>query len=234
MKFIICDDNKEFAKLLKNKITELSPDCSVRIFNTLEELNFKLPDIAEDISAVFLDIQQADGNGIEAGVKIAEKYPHIKLIYVTGFGAEFAQSIFVGPSKATPVAFLTKPLQIEYLRNALKKVSDNSNRTESYIAVKTDSGSELIACSDILSVSGEGRKVIIETSAKNYHIYSTLKATVSRLPDYFVRCHRSYVINTRRIERIDGWNSVIMKNGSSYPIGRTYKASLRRIITENY
>lgn len=234
MKYIICDDNLEFAELLGKKISQYSEGVSVKIYGSISELMFKLEDEGESCSALFMDIQNKDGNGIEAAIKISEKFPNIKIIYVTGYGSEFSQSIFLGPVAATPVAFLTKPIQEEFLRNALDKIAENKDADGNKLIVKTESGTEFLAFSDIIAISSEGRKLTITTKQKNFSIYGTLKEFVPQLPCCFAQCHRCHIINIHHIEKLQGWSTILMKNGAIYPVGRSHKENVKRIITENY
>lgn len=234
MKYIICDDNLDFAELLSRKITEYTADASVKIYGSISELEFKLEDEGESCSALFMDIQNKDGNGIDAAIKISEKFPNIKIIYVTGYGNEFSQSIFLGPVAATPVAFLTKPIQDEFLHNALDKIAENKDNEPEKLIVKTENGTEFLPFSDIIAISSEGRKLTITTRQKSCSIYGKLKDILPQLPCCFARCHRCHIINIRHIETLQGWNTVLMKNGAIYPVSRSHKENVKQIITENY
>ncbi len=232
MKYIICDDNLDFSEYLKSKIKRYSPDTKILICSTIAELKFKLEDNAKETDAIFMDIQNKDGNGIEAAVDISNKYPHIKIVYVTGYGNEFSQSIFLCPPAANPVAFLTKPLQDDYLINALMKISENTEAGS--LTVKDENGTSFIHFKDIISISSEGRKLNIVTKEAEHHTYGEIKNILKKLPSYFMQCHRSHIVSIKHIEKLDGWNSIIMKNNCIFPIARSHKENVKRIITENY
>ena len=50
----------------------------------------------------------------------------------------------------------------------------------------------------------------------------------------FFRCHRSYIINLRRIHRVRGWNSFEMTNGDMVPVGKLYQDSVKDAVTAEY
>ena len=53
---------------------------------------------------------------------------------------------------------------------------------------------------------------------------TTMKSMMSKLPEYFIRCHKSFVINKNRIEYVDKARKTIRMDGANemIPIGRKY------------
>ncbi|MBT8292859.1 MAG: LytTR family transcriptional regulator, partial [Eudoraea sp.] len=67
----------------------------------------------------------------------------------------------------------------------------------------------------------------LKTTDKNYMVHSTLKKIENKLPqDYFLKVHRSYIINTRKIIDIED-NSVLIGK-DVVPVSRSNKAELMR------
>ena len=52
--------------------------------------------------------------------------------------------------------------------------------------------------------------------------YLSLKEIALQLDDSFCRCHRSYIVNLKYVERIEGKNC-ITKNKQVIPISKKYK-----------
>ena len=52
--------------------------------------------------------------------------------------------------------------------------------------------------------------------------YLSLKEIALQLDDSFCRCHRSYIVNLKYVERIEGMNC-ITKNKQVIPISKKYK-----------
>ena len=129
MKYIICDDNENFARHLKECILDIEPGGTFALFNSLSEIRANIDYVVSDSDAIFFDIRLKDGNGIEGAKEIILKYPHLKLVYITGYGEEYFQSIFENPVDVTPVAFLAKPIQKKYLVNALEKINQPTRET---------------------------------------------------------------------------------------------------------
>ncbi len=234
MNIIICDDNLKFGESLANKIKKIRPETNISIYGSLNELLFKLEDNAEKTDAIFMDIKQKDGNGISAWSEINKKYPDLSVVYVTGYGEEFSQSIFMVDNSANPTAFLTKPINEKFLINALDKLKALAEQKEASIGIKVNETIIFLPAEDIFSVSSKGRKITIICKNDTYEIYGSLYDMKEKLPKYFAQCHRSHLINMRCIKEIDSNTILKMKNETQFPISRTYKTELKTAITEYF
>lgn len=232
MNYIICDDNIPFAKSLASKIKALQPMAKIKIYTSLAEFIFKIEDDADNTNAVFMDIKLKDGNGIDAWLKISEKYPKIKIIYVTGYGDEYSQAVFSGSVACTPVAFLTKPIEEKYLENALNRLVETSITENTYIPIKQGRDTLLISSDEIISISSFKRKLIFETTDKTIETYGNIKDILEQLPPHFLRCHNSHIVNIKHISDIGNWDTVKMKNGIVFCISRTYKNDFKEYVTK--
>ncbi|MCL2047370.1 MAG: response regulator transcription factor [Defluviitaleaceae bacterium] len=57
-------------------------------------------------------------------------------------------------------------------------------------------------------------KICIYAKSGSYELRTSLKNLIERLPDYFLRCHNSYIVNTRKITSISySTHSLKMANG---------------------
>lgn len=230
MNCIICDDNKKFAEGLAEKIIKINPDANVKIYTSLAELNFKIEDEAEQINVIFMDIKQKDGNGIETWHRISEKYPHIRVVYVTGYGEEFSQEIFMGADVVAPVAFITKPVEEKYLCNALERIASQKNEQATRITVKQGNTTRFIIAEELFSVSSNGRKLIYTSENEIIEAYGNIKDIAGNMPPFLVRCHNSHIINIRRIKSINNWSAVVLQNDSVFSISRSYRTAFKQAV----
>ena len=233
MRYYICDDNDIFAKDLERKILALEPDCEIRLFPTLASLRFALGD-KDEVDAVFLDIMNADGSGIDFANILHTLKPLAQLVFVTSHAAEFSQDIFRCEPGSEPIAYLSKPVQPDYLKNALEKIRNSTVQKPDFIPVTINRRTEYVKCADLLYVVSERRQLLFVTSDGNLTSYGKMDEIAEKLPQYFCRCHRSYIINLRRIHRVRGWNSFEMPNGDIVPVGRIYQDSVKEAVTVEY
>jgi len=93
------------------------------------------------------------------------------------------------------------------------------------IYVKSNSKFYKLSYQDIYFVEALADYVLVYTENTRYIVYSTMKAIEEKLKGTtFVRVHRSYIINLRKIQFIEG-NTLII-NGKYIPISKTYQEAL--------
>ena len=93
------------------------------------------------------------------------------------------------------------------------------------IYVKSNSKFYKLAYDDILFVEALADYVLVYTENTRYIVYSTMKAIEEKLKGItFVRVHRSYIINLRKVQFIEG-NTVIV-SAKHIPISKTYQDGL--------
>ena len=74
---------------------------------------------------------------------------------------------------------------------------------------------------EILTFSSRLHYVDILTADNLFCQYTTLGKIMDDLPDYFIRCHRSHIINMQHIYKISG-SSIYLSNNMHIAIGRSY------------
>jgi len=94
--------------------------------------------------------------------------------------------------------------------------SDRMDLTDK-ITVKSGSKINIIQISDLLYMQAEGDYVILYTAAARFIKEETMKHLEEQLPDNFLRIHRSCMVNTGFISRIELYEKqrymVILKTG---------------------
>lgn len=193
----------------------------------------KANDVPEGISTinttqpdlVFLDIHLTNGDGFQVLEGIENKDQNV--IFVTGH-EEHAVKAF----RSEAVDYLLKPVCIEHLQDAVKRVEDRS-KTEvadqlSYkLTLSTSKGLQFLNVDDIIYCKGDGAYTYFFlkngqriTTSKNLKEYET------KLKDYnFFRSHKSYLINLSEIKtyiRGDGSHAV-MTNGDNVSVSKRKK-----------
>jgi DNA-binding LytR/AlgR family response regulator len=135
--------------------------------------------------------------------------------------------------------YLLKPVSYKRFLQAIDKVekrnrdSNNNEQGGNEIFIKKNSTLVRLKYDDILWIEALENYVIFNTFKDKYTIHFTMKAIEQKLPaKKFIRVHRSYIVNSSRIEIIED-NSVIVKtedSEKSIPIGKSYKEKLMKDI----
>ena len=84
----------------------------------------------------------------------------------------------------------------------------------------------LIPYTQIYYFEARDKKLFVRTKHEEFAFYDTIEGLVSRLPAAFRRCHRSYIVNTEKIQRIlSADNFIDLGSQIGVPISRSYKAA---------
>lgn len=174
---------------------------------------------------ILLDIEMPGLSGLELLQSITSK-PQVIII---SSKEQYAIEAF----DYDVAAYLLKPVKeySKFLKAVLKVKERLATKTEPLnsesIFVKVDSLLTHLALNDILWVEAFGDYVKINTDKKIFTIYNTMKAVEEKLPaSVFMRVHRSFIVNTKKITNIDQGNLLIEKK--IIPIGNSYREQLMK------
>ena len=107
-----------------------------------------------------------------------------------------------------------------------KEVKKNSNHI---LEIKHNLTTEKIPTSEIKWIEALGDYVKLITNDKSYVILSTMKAFENELPKkLFLRIHKSYIVNLKKVERYDSKYVEIEK--IKLPLSRTRKLELSQAL----
>lgn len=80
---------------------------------------------------------------------------------------------------------------------------------------------------EILYFESDRRKLILRTARQEFEFYTAVKEMESVMPDYFVRVHKSFLVNLRKISSINYKDMLIlMTDGSEIFLSRKGKKEL--------
>ncbi|MCI2082298.1 MAG: LytTR family DNA-binding domain-containing protein [Bacteroidales bacterium] len=188
---------------------------------------------------IFIDINMPGINGLDF-VKSLKKRPMV--IFTTAY-SEYAIEGF----KVNAVDYLLKPFDYSdflratnkaYRQYSLLHTSKQERRKEDlsaeYIFIKAGYKITRVNVNDICYIEGFSEYVKIFTAGKIPLVpLITMKNIVGQFksPD-FIRIHRSYIINSKKISEISK-NSVKLNNGISLPIGEQYRKNFDDFISKH-
>lgn len=124
-------------------------------------------------------------------------------------------------TRLSPKAYISKPFHENDIVAALEIISHNLSPK---LKIRGAHGSEYINANDILFLKGDGAYVEIHTYEGMILQRKLLKDIEIELPDFFVRIHRSYLVNKNKIEQRTA-GSLTIKN-VEIPISRGHRESL--------
>lgn len=78
---------------------------------------------------------------------------------------------------------------------------------------------------------GKGVQCYVHTKDETLLVTQLLKDVEKKLPDYYYRCHASYIVNLRRVKKIGGYK-IILDTGDEIPIPAKKYAKVKADITK--
>jgi len=192
---------------------------------------------SESIDALFVDINMPDLNGLDFVQSLTEP----PLIVFTTAYSEYA----IDSYKVNAVDYLLKPFSMDDFKKAAEKVK------RQYDLINTAAVS-MVDQDDALFFKTEHRVVRVELSKIRYiegmseyikiHLEGQKPLTVllamkkleERLPSKdFMRIHRSYIINLRKIQEVNK-NRVILDADTYLPIGDLYRDTFMQYLSSKF
>ena len=84
--------------------------------------------------------------------------------------------------------------------------------------------------SQILFFEARDKKLFLHQNRAEIPFQGTLEKLTEQLPDMFMRVHKSFVVNKRKVKEIQfGQNQMILDGGMIIPISRSYKADVKAV-----
>lgn len=230
LSFVLCDDNKNILMKLEKMLE------SILIQNNLEgdiSCSVTSPeDLIEYIEnnkfdVVILDI---DLKSKISGMNLANAIRKInKKAYIIFTTAHLEYSLIAYKYKTFD--FLPKPVTLERLEETILRLFDDISG-ETSIFLRLHNKKFLIKNDDILFIQKQGKKAIFKTTGKDFEYNSSFNDILQDLPQNFVRCHKSYIVNLNKISYIESNNTIIFNENSDVRcyIGPTYENYFTEVI----
>ena len=227
MRILIVDDEPATGFFLQSIIKEVPgviTDIATSGKEALEKASINQP------QAVFLDIDMPDINGIELAHILAEKYEDLSLVFATAH-PDHALEAF----ELYSVDYILKPFDEERIKKTVRKLVDKLNPSqtlsEAPIPVKTKKQNMFIKPSNILYIEARSSGNLIKTLNRTYITREDMRSLEGKLQQYnFLRCHRSYLINLKRIKEVvpSGRTfQIILDTEEKIPLSRKQEKILR-------
>ena len=232
---IIIDDETAARTIVTHLCSQVNDLNIIDEFpNALQAMKFLNKN---EIDLIFLDIHMPDFTGFD----FIETLKNPPKIVLTTSDRNFAIEAF---EYDCIVDYLVKPITLPRFMKAMQKVqsfkvppapqqfaseavskSDSSTDKEMYVNI--DRRLIKIEFDKIYLIEAKGDYILIKTEGQNYTVHSTLKKIEDKLSDsLFLKVHRSYIINIKKIIDIED-NSVLIAR-DVVPISRSNRPELMK------
>ncbi len=227
MKAIAIDDEPIALKVIESHASKVPfLDLKASFTDAFEALAYLQK---EDIDLLFLDIKMPDISGIEFFNSLTKK-PMV--IFTTAY-QEHAATGF----ELDAVDYLLKPFSLARFIKGCNKAFElynfrNAAATSDHVYIKTGAEQVKVYFDEILYLEATGNYVTFFLKDKKLLSRSTFIEAISLLPtDKFTRIHRSYIINTGKIDKLE--KHQVTLHSVKLPVSDAYVKELASIIQKN-
>lgn len=186
------------------------------------------------IDLIYYEIE--DESDIKRLISLRETEPSALLALLTY--PHISPVLYLRPQIA-PLQLLLRPVLPDRLAKANAELFDNyySERADrasrNCFILKSRDGRQLIPYDKISYFEAYNKKINVRVGACEYDFYGSLDAVRIQAPDYFVQCHRAYLVNSRKIFKIHlAENRIALRSGENVPLSRTYRKVICELTVE--
>ena len=228
-KCIIVDDEPIAIRIIKNHLSnfdefEVVAECANAI-EAMKVLREKKVDL------IFLDIEMPTLTGLE----LLKTQTHLPEVIFTTAHRNYAVDAF----DFNALDYLLKPISLERFTKAINRFFDViekpyeskiSKDEPEWLMLKVDKKNLRVNYSDIDYIESMADYVITHSLGKNLVTKDRISQLEGKLPSsVFIRVHRSFIVNTQKIEAIYG--NTIELAGKKIPVCRSYKDKVGKFLT---
>lgn len=195
-------------------------DMQQELDNVLEQV--------EKLEAAILDVTV--NGGIEAAKQLRREYPGVEIAIISD--GTISPITYLNP-EVRPASLLLKPLNMENVKQTLLEFFGifEEEEKEGYMLVERKGEKLRIPYQKIIYMEARDKRVYARMNNIEYGISDTIDHLAGILPEEFVRCHRSFIVNYIYIEKVRySENYIALVGKIRIPLSRTYKTILKEVM----
>lgn len=235
IRLLIIDKNDKersfLRKVAHDQILRLTDDdCSYGVFSDCESAERELE--CDQLDIAVIDI--TDEQGFKTAAAVRKKYSSAMLMVIAQ--SSDPPEKYVVPELA-PDVLLLRPATVSRAEGAMKLCFEwfyehlYQHSGESSFFFKGQDGRTVIDYSSISYFESREKRIVLCTDSKEYYFYETIDNLAQILPQMFVRCHRSFIVNINKVRNVRlSDNCIFLDNGFIVPVSRSYKSELKERI----
>jgi len=194
----ICDDNAEDTELLKEALYAYDQSFDIISYTDGQALIDDILNEERKLDILFLDIYMPGTGGIETAERIRREKKDVKIVFITSSREHYPQAYEVFAFN-----YILKPLNTKRLYRILDQALDEFKKAarNQRICFSYKSKMYSVKYQDILYIESRNKLILFyKTDGSILQCYGRLDQIEKELPpDSFIRCHKSFIVNTSQI-----------------------------------
>ena len=206
LKVLLVDDEV----LARSRLRTLLADCTAPGADVLAEAGNGPQAIAAlrqgAFDLVLLDVRMPGMDGVQLAQTISGMAQPPAVVFVTAHAEHAVQAFDVAA-----VDYLTKPVRLERLQQALQKVerlaqskqAQSADSTGDTLIIQDRGRTERVPLAEVLYLKAELKYVTVRTATRSYILDGALSELEEKYPAQFMRIHRNALIARRAVRAIE-------------------------------
>ncbi len=206
LKVLLVDDEV----LARQRLRTLLADCTAPGADVLAEAGNGPQAIAAlkqgAFDLVLLDVRMPGISGVQLAQTINDMALPPAVVFVTAHAEHAVQAFDVAA-----VDYLTKPVRLERLQQALQKVDrlvqskqdKTANFSDGTLIIQDRGRTERVPLSEVLYLKAELKYITVRTVARSYILDGALNELEEKYPTQFMRIHRNALIARRAVRALE-------------------------------
>lgn len=230
IRILSVEDDPIYAETIQMIVEQAGYEL-VGQFSNGEEALVAIKAVKPDLLLLDIHIEGAL-NGIQLAEKVDSDLP---IIFITSLRE---REVFEKAKGSKPVAFILKPFDSLMLQNTIDLaisrfageerpvIMEKDLVVKDSFFVKEKNWLVKVSMSSIDYIEAEDKYCTLHTRDRKHVIRISLQEILSKLPDNFVRTHRSMAVDATKIQSLNLDTYELQVGSITLPIGATYKDSL--------
>ena len=196
--YVIVEDNPSALENLKIELQKFPNFINIGEASSYKEGKRLI--VEKRPSLIFLDVELGDEKGYDLVKEIQPFFQKLPKIIMTTGHVKYAKE----STNQDFLYFLDKPIDYDELYMALEKFKQGYHQENRTLNIRKKDGYHFFLLDEIYYFEGVNNKTnIVKTDLSENEVSKTLKDISVLLPEDFIRVHKSYIINTKFVEKMN-------------------------------
>lgn len=206
LKILVVDDEALARSRLRTLLADCTSPPAVVAAEAADAVQAMSALQHDSFDAILLDIRMPGADGIALARNIAALPRPPSLVFVTAHSEHAVQAFDL-----EAIDYLTKPVRLERLQQALQKVERLTQSaqplqpeiSEETLIIQDRGRTERVPLAEVLYLKAELKYITVRTARRSYILDGSLSELEERHPGHFMRIHRNALIARRAVRALE-------------------------------
>jgi len=206
LKILVVDDEALARSRLRTLVGDCTAPAAVVAAEAADAAQALKALQREPFDAVLLDIRMPGADGLTLAGTIAAMPQPPAVVFVTAHSEHAVQAF-----ELEAVDYLTKPVRLERLQQALQKVErlaqaargPQANSADEMLIIQDRGRTERVPLAEVLYFKAELKYITVRTAGRSYILDGSLSELEERHAGRFMRIHRNALIARRAVRSLE-------------------------------